>query len=140
MEELIELLIRLIAGLMKAGQVPQAPARRPTAAAPMASKPPGVRAKPPGIRRAGARRLTPPPIAVARPIVTGTGSYSPATVAAQVAPAKTAKPAAAPAVKPSATAATLRRWMTPETLRQQFILTEILQPPLALRETPRIQK
>jgi hypothetical protein len=26
--------------------------------------------------------------------------------------------------------------LTPQTLRQQFILTEILQPPLALRERP----
>ena len=30
-------------------------------------------------------------------------------------------------------AAALSKWMTPATLRQQFILTEILQPPLALR-------
>ena len=32
------------------------------------------------------------------------------------------------------TAANLSRWLRPDTLRQQFILTEILQPPLALRE------
>lgn len=36
----------------------------------------------------------------------------------------------------SATAASLHRWLTPKTLRQQFILTEILQPPLTLRENP----
>jgi len=30
-------------------------------------------------------------------------------------------------------AAALSKWMTPATLRQQFMLTEILQPPLALR-------
>jgi hypothetical protein len=34
----------------------------------------------------------------------------------------------------SATAANVRRWLRPETLRGQFILTEVLQPPLALRE------
>jgi len=34
----------------------------------------------------------------------------------------------------TANAAALSRWLTPETLRSQFILTEILQPPLALRE------
>jgi hypothetical protein len=33
----------------------------------------------------------------------------------------------------SANAATLRQWLTPQTLRSQYILTEILQPPLALR-------
>jgi hypothetical protein len=33
-----------------------------------------------------------------------------------------------------ASAPTLIRWLRPETLRQQFILTEIFQPPLALRE------
>ena len=31
-------------------------------------------------------------------------------------------------------ATTLRGWLRPATMRQQFILTEILQPPLALRE------
>ena len=33
-----------------------------------------------------------------------------------------------------ANAAALTRWLTADTLRSQFILTEILQPPLALRE------
>lgn len=32
------------------------------------------------------------------------------------------------------TAAALNGWLRPETLRKQFILTEILQPPLALRD------
>ncbi|MGH7178789.1 MAG: hypothetical protein ACREJC_15530 [Tepidisphaeraceae bacterium] len=34
---------------------------------------------------------------------------------------------------PSATAITVSRWLRPQTLRQQFILTEVFQPPLALR-------
>lgn len=34
----------------------------------------------------------------------------------------------------AANASALSRWLTPKTLRSQFILTEILQPPLALRE------
>lgn len=34
----------------------------------------------------------------------------------------------------SATAIALHAWLRPATLRQQFILTEILQPPLALRD------
>jgi hypothetical protein len=33
----------------------------------------------------------------------------------------------------TATASAVARWLNPHTLRQQFILTEILQPPLALR-------
>jgi len=35
---------------------------------------------------------------------------------------------------PGATAVALARWLRPDTLRRQFMLTEILQPPLALRE------
>ena len=34
----------------------------------------------------------------------------------------------------SANAESLNRWLRPATLRQQFILTEVLQPPLALRQ------
>ena len=34
----------------------------------------------------------------------------------------------------SANAVAIRRWLTPATLRQQYILTEVLQKPLALRE------
>ena len=45
-----------------------------------------------------------------------------------------APPKSARAAGSSANAAALSRWMTPRTLRSQFILTEILQPPLALRE------
>lgn len=43
--------------------------------------------------------------------------------------------AAKPPLRVSAT--TLHNWLTPATLNQQFILTEILQPPLALRP-PRV--
>ena len=48
-----------------------------------------------------------------------------------VAPATTARPAA------TANALAIRRWLNPTTLKQQFILTELFQPPIALRE-PRI--
>jgi hypothetical protein len=42
-----------------------------------------------------------------------------------------------PTVTPtSATAASVARWLNPATLRQQFILTEIIQPPVALRHPP----
>ena len=49
--------------------------------------------------------------------------------AAQVAPATPARR------QPTAvTAPAIRDWLTPETLRSQFILTEILQPPVSTRE------
>jgi hypothetical protein len=42
-------------------------------------------------------------------------------------------PAAAPAGGPRVTSKALAAWLRPPTLRDQFILTEIFQPPLALR-------
>jgi hypothetical protein len=60
-----------------------------------------------------------------------------------VAPAATAAPRVqeiappatpARAAAPPANAVALHRWLSAGTLRSQFILTEILQPPLALRE------
>jgi hypothetical protein len=53
-----------------------------------------------------------------------------------------AAPAAPPARSPSKqqsatpriTAGTISRWLRPQTLNQQFVLTEIFQPPLALRD------
>jgi hypothetical protein len=44
--------------------------------------------------------------------------------------------AARPVARPAIAAPAIKRWATPATLRQQFILTEIFQPPLALREQP----
>jgi hypothetical protein len=45
---------------------------------------------------------------------------------------------AAPAKRmPSANAALLHRWLNPNTLRSQFILTEIFQPPISLRNQER---
>src|SRR5688500_11015694 len=37
---------------------------------------------------------------------------------------------------PTVDASAIHAWMTPATLRQQFILTELLQPPLAMRDEP----
>lgn len=45
--------------------------------------------------------------------------------------------AAAKPVPPTVAAPTIRRWLTPATLRQQFILTELFQPPLSMREEQR---
>ncbi|MEA2710355.1 MAG: hypothetical protein QOF78_2956 [Phycisphaerales bacterium] len=76
-----------------------------------------------GPRRAPAMAL-PPPIPVLQ-----ADDAPPARATAQG-----AKPVAAkrPAAK-SATAPTISRWLQPATLRQQFILTEVFQPPLGMR-------
>ena len=47
----------------------------------------------------------------------------------------TSPTAPARAQAPAANSVSLARWLRPKTMRQQFILTEILQPPLALRDT-----
>jgi hypothetical protein len=147
MEELIELIIRLIARSMqgpKQTNAPLTPQRvDPPNRAVMQKKIPGARRVPgraPG--RPPGRRISPPPIMMARPIVTATTiapmAATASTGTAHAVPAKSiAATAAAASVdkKPSANAATLRRWMNPTTLRQQFMLTEIFQPPLALRES-----
>jgi hypothetical protein len=56
----------------------------------------------------------------------------------QSAPLSTAAPAfASPSARPATTqvdASAIARWAKPATLRQQFILTEVFQPPIALRE------
>ena len=48
-------------------------------------------------------------------------------------PASVPAPAPRRAATTGATAPAIHQWMRPETLRGQFILTEILKPPLALR-------
>ena len=68
----------------------------------------------------------PPPVPVAQASSESTTERVAATEIA------TRKKGAAHA--PGANATAVARWLRPDTLRQQFILTEILQPPLALRE------
>ena len=41
------------------------------------------------------------------------------------------RPAAAPA---GLSAASIRRWLTPRVMRQQYIVTEVFDPPAALRD------
>ena len=61
-------------------------------------------------------------------------SAIPAAVPVAARAVSEARPAARPAAPAPADAAALSRWLNPGTLRSQFILTEILQPPLALRD------
>ena len=123
---------------------PQAPPARPVqlapgiamrvplaALAPARSKP-AKRPVPPAAKapkRAAARKPVPP----APPARQAAAIVNPIRQAAN-------EPAApSPQRKPivPVTAANLSRWLRPDTLRQQFILTEILQPPLALRDQPK---
>ena len=115
---------------------PRPPPGRPASARPMPIPPRAVQVNQPFSRPTQPRRpkkqkpgrLPPaPPMAPA-------GSASPPAIptasrAAADAPptSRTAQPSS------SADAAALSRWLTAKTLRSQFILTEILQPPLALR-------
>ena len=71
----------------------------------------------------------PPPLRTPIPL--------PATPAPAPSPTPTdviQSPTVAAAQASAATAASLRAWLRPATMRQQFMLTEVLQPPLALRE------
>ena len=53
----------------------------------------------------------------------------------EASPPPPAAPLIAPRPAPQTVAApVIRRWLTPATLRQQFILTELFQPPLSMRE------
>jgi hypothetical protein len=134
MEELIEIIIRMIIRMMQ-GPKPVAPPQRRAIPAPT-PVPPIRRGKPPLARRAPGKRMAPPPISLAKPIMMSPGqvvsAYNPAAPVQKTSPTPAPQP---PAVKPSATAQTLNRWLNPTTLRQQFIITEIFQPPLALRQS-----
>jgi hypothetical protein len=70
------------------------------------------------------RKPAPPPIPVPRT----------AEVVADVVPIEAVKPPSARPQSPSVNAGVIAKWMTPATLRQQFIITEIFQPPLSMRE------
>jgi hypothetical protein len=80
-----------------------------------------------------APRTTPPPLFRTEPAPAV--SEAPVVISA-------AHPAQAPATStashhPTGTSAkALHAWLRPDTMRQQFILTEVLQPPVALRERP----
>jgi outer membrane biosynthesis protein TonB len=95
-------------------------AQRPVAERPAQQQPAQRRvARPPAI--------APPalPVAIAAPSSASTKPIYGSSIADQ---------AAAKLQRPRADAGTLQRWLTPRTLNQQFMLTEILQPPVALRD------
>jgi hypothetical protein len=153
MDVLIELLIRGIAGMFAT----KPPARPTPTAAPrfptpdpgnylppsisagdrlraMTARPPSAprRTVPPPISGAPRRRpASRTPVMVAEPILTDVYNPGPvATAASQQKP--TAK--SVTAVKSAPVAATVRSWLKPASLKKQYILTELLQPPVSMRE------
>jgi hypothetical protein len=87
------------------------------------------RAAAPQQRRVAAPPPPPPPV----PASTFAEASAPLSTAAPAVQSARERAAAAPHI---ADAVALARWAKPATLRQQFMLTEIFQPPLALRDQP----
>jgi hypothetical protein len=89
-------------------------------------------------------RLAPPPVPTRRDIAARGRRAAPPPLAAQRRAPAAAAPAPVQEVQPTvvtrgkppsaAGATAISAWLKPATLRQQFILTELLQPPLALRD------
>ncbi|HVT88484.1 MAG TPA: hypothetical protein VHD56_06500 [Tepidisphaeraceae bacterium] len=144
MDELIELLLRAVINASKSRQAPPPPIRTNVPPPP----PAGVRPPPiPQMRELGARpALTPAQIlernlALAAKRMRRRPSNAPVEAKTeppaiprpvQVQPAELPKTIAK--ASPTATAKSLKSWLQPATLRQQFIITELFQPPLAMRE------
>ena len=104
----------------------------------MTPVPPQRRTQPP--KKQQPRRAAPAPRRVPTPVpvealapMDEDGPSAPSAFANEIRSAEEATAAAAVARKPAVSAMALSRWLTPATLRSQFILTEVLQPPLAMR-------
>lgn len=115
-----------------------APQRRPQpikAPARAAQQQRPARIPKPAPRRQGIAATSPPlaPPPLAAPTVT---HVAPVTGARAVQPARQASSASGGG-RAKADARALARWLRPQTLQQQFIVTEIFQPPLALRSDSR---
>lgn len=145
MDELIYILIKLIAELFGGGQstpkgpgFPNLPPRMPGQAPPQQQ--PGMQQRTTLQQRAGQAMQR---MGQGNPPAVRRRAAAPAAVAAapKVAPVQAPVAAALPppprAVQPAHSAgvdaAALRRWLRPQVLHSQFVLSEIFQPPLALR-------
>lgn len=93
---------------------------------PMAQKPPRITTVQPP-RKAGRPQKRPVAMPPPLPIETSVATTSVSQ------PAPPAESVASRSVPQAVSAAAIHNWMTPKTLRQQFILTELFQEPMALR-------
>ena len=97
------------------------------------------RRQPPQSQQTRRTPLPSPPLVVKKPQKKKKSAARPPQVFSEPTPPSRVVAPPIEAVKPAtarpaaATAVSIKQWMTPNTLRQQFILTEILQPPKALR-------
>ena len=109
--------------LVRGGAMPA-----PHRAVPLPPLPPGGRQK----KSSRGRQPRPPAVPLAPPVepALGRAPLSPDAGTASAAPAGRGE-----AARPPVGAVAIARWLTPQTLRSQFILTEILQPPVALRDS-----
>jgi hypothetical protein len=136
MEELVEILINLLASLFQ-DRRPKPPAPFNPSLRPAPSpQPPAIPVRKAGPRRA-VRRPAPPMIAIADPIMTTVSAAAPPAMVPMARSIIANTGIAAPHSTPSQSAESIRKWLTPNTMKHQFLLTEILQPPLALREPRR---
>jgi len=90
------------------------------------------RVMPPSVKQQPARRPPPIPKRVPQPVVAR--QEEPVTMSLADSSPALARAVQRPVAR-TATAAALNRWLKPTTLRQQFMLTELFQPPVALRES-----
>ncbi len=140
MDELIIILIRALARMFDSPRTStKAPPPRPGSASPKPGAPPAFSPGPPPLGRVpqqlrgGRRRTAPPPlIPIAAPIMTSVDPVIPRQ--SDLANARVAAAAHVATGGSAAGSITVRRWLTPSVLQRQFILTEIFQKPLALRD------
>jgi len=134
MDELIVLLIKGIARMLGGGDAPRRSTQQSQGPAQIPNVPPAwqeqirkavaAAQQTQGQRKTRGRRPAPPPLVVK--------AAAPVAVVREVAVPAAAPPTARKA--PPVVATSLHNWLSPAVLQRQFILTEILQPPLALRE------
>jgi hypothetical protein len=138
MDDLIIILVRAFARWLSGP-----PQRRPSPPQRQSSPPPANPAGHPNlppawqeqVRRAMAAAQRPAKGKPRRPAPPPLPPLPPVTIIQTAAPAPIAAPAHASTRQGPGTArADLRHWLTPAVLQKQFILSEVLQPPLALRE------
>jgi hypothetical protein len=112
------------------GQAPQAPTPPRPPIPPRAPSPSRPKQQVPPKKKKQPRR--PPPVPAVAELVNAVQTHAARTEAFRPA-AEARVPEPQRATGPSVDATALRAWLRPATLRQQFILTEILQPPLSQR-------
>jgi hypothetical protein len=114
--------------------VPHRPVQRSAPPAPVAKR---IPQRLPKQTRTPAKAPPPLPSAKKGTVSTAAAIESIATVARRSTPI--ASPTSSERAPVSANATALRAWLQPKTLRQQFMLTEVFQPPLALRDPDQLR-